>query len=161
MASPMFSASTSNWLYSASMKTYIGYSDVETRNEAPRSIERQVLEAFIAQHYLGQAVPPLLVLSHAVDDALIDALAQQAGQRVRAVHQQSANSGSIWLDMASQGAGIALARLLAEEGSQRERTRALAEALDLGLADPECFRIECFDIQPHGRRGDTGRLRGL
>jgi excinuclease ABC subunit C len=110
-----------------------------------RSTERQVLEAFIAQHYLGQAVPPLLVLSHAVDEALVEALAQQAGQRVRAVHQPR-EQRRIWLDMAIQGAGIALARLLAEEGSQRERTRALAEALDIDLSDPERFRIECFDI---------------
>ena len=110
-----------------------------------RSTEQQVLEAFIAQHYLGQAVPPLLVLSHAVDDALIEALAQQAGQRVRAVHQPR-EQRRIWLDMAIKGAGIALARLLAEEGSQRERTRALAEALDIDLADPDRFRIECFDI---------------
>ncbi len=112
---------------------------------APRSVERQVLEAFIAQHYLGQAVPPLLVLSHAVDDALIEALAQQAGQRVRTVHQPR-EQRRIWLDMAIKGAGIALARLLAEEGSQRERTRALAEALDIDLPDPDRFRIECFDI---------------
>jgi excinuclease ABC subunit C len=110
-----------------------------------RSTEQQVLEAFIAQHYLGQAVPPLLVLSHAVDDALIEALANQAGQRVRAVHQPR-EQRRIWLDMAIQGAGIALARLLAEEGSQRERTRALAEALDIDLPDPDRFRIECFDI---------------
>ena len=109
------------------------------------STEQQVLEAFIAQHYLGQAVPPLLVLSQSVDDALIEALAQQAGQRVRAVHQPR-EQRRIWLDMAVKGAGIALARLLAEEGSQRERTRALAEALDIDLPDPDRFRIECFDI---------------
>jgi excinuclease ABC subunit C len=113
--------------------------------EAPGSSERQVLEAFIAQHYLGQPVPPLLVLSHAVDEALIEALAQQAGQRVRAVHQPR-EQRRIWLDMAVQGAGIALSRLLAEEGSQRERTRALAEALDLDVADPDRLRIECFDV---------------
>ena len=119
--------------------------DAAAPAEAPRSIEQQVLEAFIAQHYLGQSVPPLLVLSHAVDEALIEALAQQAGQRVRAVHQPR-EQRRIWLDMAVKGAGIALARLLAEEGSQRERTRALAEALDIDLPDPERFRIECFDI---------------
>ena len=120
--------------------------DDEDPSAAPSpSREQQVLEAFIAQHYLGQPVPPLLVLSHAVDAALIDALAQQCGQRVRAVHQPR-EQRRIWLDMALQGAGIALARLLAEEGSQRERTRALAEALDLDLADPERFRVECFDI---------------
>ncbi len=111
----------------------------------PRSVEQQVLEAFIAQHYLGQPVPPLLVLSHAVDDALIEALAEQAGQRVRTLHQPR-EQRRIWLDMAVQGAGIALARLLAEEGSQRERTRALAEALDLDVPDLERLRIECFDI---------------
>jgi excinuclease ABC subunit C len=119
--------------------------DAASTAAAPRSVEQQVLEAFIAQHYLGQAVPPLLVLSHPVDDALIEALAEQAGQRVRAVHQPR-EQRRIWLDMAIKGAGIALARLLAEEGSQRERTRALAEALDLDLPDPDHFRIECFDI---------------
>jgi excinuclease ABC subunit C len=112
---------------------------------AVRSTEVQVLEAFLAQHYLGQAVPPLLVLSHAVDEQLIEALAQHAGTRVRSVHQPR-EQRRIWLDMAVKGAGIALARLLAEEGSQRERTRALAEALDLEVPDPERFRIECFDI---------------
>jgi excinuclease ABC subunit C len=110
-----------------------------------RSTEQQVLEAFIAQHYVGQTAPPLLVLSHAVDDALIEALVQLAGQRVRVVHQPR-EQRRIWLDMAIKGAEIALARLLAEEGSQRERTRALAEALDIDLADPDRFRVECFDI---------------
>jgi excinuclease ABC subunit C len=112
---------------------------------AERSVEQQVLEAFIAQHYLGQPVPPLLVLSHAVDAGLIEALASQAGQRVRALHQPR-EQRRIWLDMAVKGAGIALARLLAEEGSQHERTRALAEALDLGVSDLDRLRIECFDV---------------
>jgi excinuclease ABC subunit C len=35
---------------------------------------------------------------------------------------------------------------LAEEGSQRERTRALVEALDLDVADLDHFRVECFDV---------------
>jgi excinuclease ABC subunit C len=120
--------------------------DGDAAQDSPlRSAEALVLEAFIAQHYLGQAVPPLLVTSHAVDEALIDALSRQAGQRVRAVHQPR-EQRRIWLDMALKGADIALARLLAEEGSQRERTRALAEALDLELPDPDRFRIECFDV---------------
>jgi excinuclease ABC subunit C len=87
----------------------------------------------------------LLVLSHAVDQALIDALAQACGVRVRSVHQPR-EQRRIWLDMAVKGASLALARLLAEEGSQRERTRALAEALDLDVPDLERLRIECFDI---------------
>jgi excinuclease ABC subunit C len=110
-----------------------------------RSPELTVLEAFIAQHYIGQKVPPLLVLSHAVDPGLIEALADTAGVKVRAQHQPR-EQRRIWLDMAVQGAGLALARLLAEEGSQRARTRALIDALDLDIADPDQLRIECFDI---------------
>ena len=119
--------------------------DEEAEERGARQVEQQLLEAFIAQHYLGQPVPPLLVLSHAVDPALVEALGQQAGLRVRAVHQPR-EQRRIWLDMAIKGAEIALARLLAEEGSQRERTRALADALDLELPDPDRFRVECFDV---------------
>jgi excinuclease ABC subunit C len=116
---------------------------VEDRVEG--SPEVAVLEAFIAQHYIGQPVPPLLVLSHPVDPGLITVLADTAGTRVRTLHQPR-EQRRIWLDMAIKGAELSLARLLAEEGSQRERTRALIEALDLDLADPDTLRIECFDI---------------
>ncbi len=107
--------------------------------------EAAVLEAFIAQHYIGQPVPPQLVTSHPVDAALLDALGEAAGARVRAQHQPR-EQRRIWLEMAAKGAEIALARLLAEEGSAQARTRALVEALDLDIADPATLRIECFDI---------------
>jgi excinuclease ABC subunit C len=109
------------------------------------SPEVQVLEAFIAQHYLGSPVPPQLVLSHPVDKALIEALCVHSGVKVTAQHQPR-EQRRIWQDMAIKGAELALARLLAEEGSQRERTRALVEALDLAPEDMDAFRIECFDI---------------
>jgi len=110
-----------------------------------RSVETAVLEAFIAQHYIGQPVPPLLVTSHAVDPSLLEALGEAAGLRVRAVHQPR-EQRRIWLEMAVKGAELSLARLLAEEGSAQARTRALVEALDLDIADPAQLRIECFDI---------------
>ena len=65
--------------------------------------------------------------------------------RVRAQHQPR-EQRRIWLEMAAKGAELSLARLLAEEGSQQQRTRALVEALDLDIADPAALRIECFDI---------------
>jgi excinuclease ABC subunit C len=122
---------------------------VPSVEEQVPSVEEQVLQAFIAQHYLGQPVPPSLVTSHAVSPALVDLLGTPGGARVRVQHQPR-EQRRVWLEMAAKGAEIALARLLAEEGSQRERTRALCEALDLDVADPAQLRIECFDISHTG-----------
>lgn len=120
--------------------------DVGEEGDAPRtSPEVQVLEAFIAQHYLDAPVPPLLVLSHAVDKALTEALSVQAGLKVSAQHQPR-DARRAWLDMCIKGAEIKLAQLLAEEGSQQARTRALVDALDIAAENLDTFRIECFDI---------------
>lgn len=108
-------------------------------------VAAQVLAAFIAQHYLGVPVPPTLIVSEPVDPELLLALGQQAGVRVTAV-QQPREQRRAWLDMAQRGAELQLARLLAEEGSQQARTRALAEALDLELENLDQLTIECFDI---------------
>jgi excinuclease ABC subunit C len=117
--------------------------------EAARPVEARVLEAFIAQHYLGAACPPVLVTSHPVDRGLVAMLTDPQGHKVSAQHQPRENRRA-WLDMAVKGAELALARLLSEEGSQQARTRALVEALDLapeGMdAGLEGLRIECFDI---------------
>jgi excinuclease ABC subunit C len=125
--------------------------DVEAEPDAPnpaspaKTVEVQVLEAFIAQHYIGIAVPPVLVTSQPVDKALLAALTEQCGVRVTAVHQPREQRRA-WLDMAQQNADLQLARLLAEEGSQQARTRALADALDLSAEDLAALTIECFDI---------------
>jgi len=138
-----------------------------------QSTEVAVLEAFLAQHYIGGAVPSLLILSHPVDPELVEALGAQSGRKVTVVLQPREQRRG-WLDMAIKGAELSLARLLSEEGSQQARTRALVEALNLdldldareaGLEDavadevsvpPEApvqrhdplagLRIECFDI---------------
>ena len=115
---------------------------------AAKSLEALVLEAFIAQHYIDVPAPPILVCSQPVDKALINALMEQTGNKITAIHQPR-EQRRIWLDMAQKNAGLQLARLLAEQGSQQARTRALAIALDLSAEDPdrlEALRIECFDI---------------
>jgi len=116
---------------------------------APQAIaaspEVRVLEAFIAQHYLEGGLPPLLIVSHAVDKALVEALAAQGGLKVTVQHQPREQRRA-WLDMCITGAGLRLAQLLAEEGSQQARTRALVDALDLQVEDLNAFRVECFDV---------------
>ncbi len=119
--------------------------DDEGASDTPQSAESQVLEAFLAQHYIGVPMPSVLVVSEPVNKALLQALSEQHGFKVTAVHQPREQRRA-WLDMAQTNAALQLARLLAEEGSQQARTRALAEALDLAMEDLARLRIECFDI---------------
>ncbi|HNW02585.1 MAG TPA: excinuclease ABC subunit UvrC, partial [Burkholderiaceae bacterium] len=109
------------------------------------SVEAQVLEAFVAQHYVGAPVPPSLITSEPVSKRLLAALLLQSGVKVSAVHQPREQRRT-WLEMAQTNASLQLARLLAEEGSQQARTRALVDAMDLAIEDLEQLRIECFDI---------------
>ncbi len=109
------------------------------------TLEAQVLDAFIAQHYLGVPAPAQLITSEPVSAALLKALSEKEELRISATHAPRGQRRS-WLEMARQNAGLQLARLLAEEGSQQARTRALAEALDLPVESLGDLRIECFDI---------------
>ena len=117
----------------------------ESLASSAKSLEALVLEAFISQHYTDVPVPPTLVCSEPVDKKLIAALVAQSGVRFAAIHQPR-EQRRLWLDMAQKNAELQLARLLAEQGSQQARTRALAEALDLKMEDLATLRIECFDI---------------
>ena len=119
---------------------------LEDADEVQRpSVEVQVLEAFLAQHYIDVPMPSVLVVSDPVGKDLLQALSEQIGVKVSAIHQPREQRRA-WLDMAQTNAALQLARLLAEEGSQQARTRALAEALDLAVDNLEELRIECFDI---------------
>jgi excinuclease ABC subunit C len=107
----------------------------------------EVLDAFLSQHYVEGEVPPVIVCADEPggDGEVLAALQVRAGHPVAWVRQPTGPRRR-WLEQAMQNARIALARVLAEEGSQKARTRALADALGLDDADLDALRIECFDI---------------
>jgi excinuclease ABC subunit C len=107
----------------------------------------EVLEAFVSQHYIEQAPPPLLIVNAAIDVEEFEHLLGGEGRKVQILRHPQAQRRR-WLEMAETNAHLALARRLAEEGSQQARTRALIETLHLDPddGDPATLRVECFDI---------------
>ncbi len=102
----------------------------------------EVVQAFIAQHYLNRSVPPLLVLDAACDDeTLAQLLSEQAGRTVK-ISQAASGERRQWLEMAQRNALLALQQRKAQQGGQKLRLDRLRELLEL----PDLQRIECFDI---------------
>lgn len=100
-------------------------------------------EAFLEQHYVGQKMPPLIIVGVAIDTAALEEVfSEQAGRRVRIV-TRAIGDKKVWLKMAQTNAELALQQRTATQASQQARLQALRDALD--LAD-STERIECFDI---------------
>jgi len=102
----------------------------------------EVVQAFIAQHYLNRSVPPLLVLDAECDDeTLAQLLSEQAGHSVK-ISLAAGGERKQWLEMAQRNALLALQQRKAQQGGQKLRLDKLREMLDM----PDLQRIECFDI---------------
>jgi excinuclease ABC subunit C len=102
----------------------------------------EIVQAFIAQHYLSRSVPPVLVLNEECSDkALAQLLSEQAGHAVR-ISPAVSGERKRWLEMAQHNALLALQQRKAQQGGQKLRLDRLREFLDM----PDLQRIECFDI---------------
>ena len=102
----------------------------------------EVLEAFLAQHYLNRSVPPLIVTGEEVRGAVLEELfAEQSGHKVQ-IRGAASGERRQWLEMAQQNALLSLRRQVEQKAGQGARLEALREALEL----PQLVRIECFDI---------------
>ncbi len=120
---------------------------VGDRTFFPRHAEsgdpRDVVAAFLGQHYVERPVPPTLVVPQADDAAgFADVLCEQSGHKVEIVTSPGGER-RVWVTMATQNATLAIRQRLAQKATQEERLAALQEALGLS---PSAQRIECFDV---------------
>lgn len=107
----------------------------------------EVLEAFLSQHYVDQTCPPIVIVNADIDTTEYEDFLG-GGERKVQILRQPQSLRRRWLEMAENNANLALARRLAEEGSQQARTRALIDALELDVTDDDAatLRVECFDV---------------
>ena len=107
----------------------------------------EVLEAFVSQHYADLSAPPVLIVNADLDADELAPMIRAAGERLQVLRHPQGQRRH-WLEMAEANGRLALARRLAEEGSQQARTRALIDALGLEApeGDPARLRVECFDV---------------
>lgn len=107
-----------------------------------------VFDAFISQHYLTSKVPDVVVSQAASNrEATAETLSDLAGRRIVFVAEPQSLRRK-WLEMAEQGAKIALERHLTETAGEKRRVEDLIRVLDLKLTDEQrtTLTMECFDI---------------
>ena len=117
------------------------------KNFFPRNAEEfsedEVLEAFIAQHYLRHGIPRQIVAGARFDAApLEEALASQLGRKVQ-INTNPTGARRVWLEMASKNARFGAEQAATSQSTQETRLAALQQALELGET---MQRIECFDV---------------
>jgi len=102
-----------------------------------------VVEAFLAQHYAVQPVPPRIVADALAEpEAFAETLAGLAGRGVTVVHRPQGEA-RLWLEMARKNAELAVASRLNAHATQEARGAALTAFLG---AEAPVARIECFDV---------------
>ncbi len=105
-----------------------------------------LLTEVVSQYYFGQphSVPSEVITNLPLEDSALiaDALAQQAGKKVRVTHQVRGHRAQ-WQHLAMTNAEQQLASQLANTTQLTERFTSLQQALGLPSL-PE--RLECFDI---------------
>ncbi|PKO45703.1 MAG: excinuclease ABC subunit C [Betaproteobacteria bacterium HGW-Betaproteobacteria-22] len=117
------------------------------RSYMPKNTDGETLEnsmqAFLAQHYVAQNTPPLIVVGIKIETAILEeVLTEQAGRKVK-INTNAIGDKRVWLKMAQTNAELALSQRAATSANQTAKLLALREALHL----PEnTERIECFDI---------------
>ena len=111
------------------------------QGEADRS---KILNAFVAQYYLGRSAPHEIIIDESIEDQslLCEELGARAGHKV-AIKSSVRGDRSRWRDMARTNAEQGLNLKVASNATIQRQFAALGEILKLE-STPE--RIECFDV---------------
>ena len=121
---------------------------IGSRDHFPRSkgaVEKQhILNAFVAQYYLGRDVPGEVIIDTDIEDRelLESELGQRMGRKI-SIRSNVRGDRASWLKMATTNAEQGLNLQVASKATIRRQFAALGEALGLEES-PE--RIECFDV---------------
>jgi len=121
---------------------HLGDRSYMPKNTDGETLENSV-EAFIAQHYMAQNTPPLIVTGVKIETAVLEeVLSEQAGRKVK-INTNAIGDKRVWLKMAQTNAELALGQRAATSANQSAKLLALREALRL---PDTAERMECFDI---------------
>jgi excinuclease ABC subunit C len=117
------------------------------KNFFPRNADdctdEEIIEAFLAQHYLRHGIPPQIVVGAAIEAGGFEQiLSEQAGRKVQ-IATHPVGRRRAWLEMALKNAQLGAAQTLGLQATQEARLAAVQQAL--GVPDT-MQRIECFDI---------------
>ena len=121
---------------------HLGDRSYMPKNSDGETLENS-MEAFLAQHYVAQNTPPLIVVGIKIEKTILEeVLSEQAGRKVK-ININAIGDKRVWLKMAQTNAELALGQRAATSANQSAKLVALREALHL---PDSTERIECFDI---------------
>ena len=121
---------------------------IGSRDHFPRlageTDKQKILNAFVAQYYLGREAPPEIIIGTEIEDAdLLEAeLGSRAGHKVLIRARVRADRAR-WLQMANTNADQGLSLRAASNATIRRQFIALGEVLQ---QEEPPQRLECFDV---------------
>ena len=121
---------------------------IGSRDHFPRlqgeTDKQKIINAFVAQYYLGRDAPSEIIIETAINDGelLQQELTQRVGHRVR-IRSRVRGDRLRWLQMARTNAEQGLNLRVASNATIKRQFVALGEALNL---EETPQRLECFDV---------------
>lgn len=113
-----------------------------TRHD-PTPNGQEYAEAFVAQHYLNQAKPDIIISNFTLPASLQTALNSQHHRAIQFI-TKTVGERKVWLNMAERNAQLAIQQHQLQHSKQQHRIEELAHLLNMDTSSLN--RLECFDI---------------